>query len=834
MPRTSDRNLLFGMLALQMDFVARSALIECMQAWLLDKNKTLGELLCERGNLTPENRSLLEPLVDAHIQQHGGEARHSLAALSSDGGIVEGLAMVEDAEVQASLSLLPQSEPFVPPAAGFPSTAAQPDEEPFDEQDAADALSIGEGPIIASGRIAPQPVSSLGNAPNVAETLGEATIDEAHAAETSSKATIGDPHAPKSRFRIIRPHAEGGLGRVFVAVDSELNREVAFKDIKPEYSQNKDAQSRFVVEAEVTGGVEHPGIVPVYGLGHFDDGRPFYAMRFIRGQSLQAAVLAFHNATSCQVPPPAGAPANVAASRPTEILPYSSNREFRDLINRLIDVCNAMHYAHDRKVLHRDLKPGNIMLGKYGETLIVDWGLAKTAGCDKPSECSPDGELPLVPASGSQSAPTQMGNAIGTPAYMSPEQASGHLDQLGPASDVYSLGATLYEILAGQHPLKGLRLADLLKRVQEGTIPQARRLNSNIPAALNAICRKAMSLSPTDRYSSAALLADDLEAWLAEEPVSAYREPVLVRFRRWTRQHPVITSTAITATLLFIPALMTLVISSFNARVRSFTAEESAMYQGLIASATLENVVGEMDSVLLKHDCPIDVRREINIFLVRRLEKQAFEQVSESSINRVSIDRLMTTGGMIRSVTDRLIGDRSDGLGVNVVFIEPSQLEATSLLYKRVIEIAEALSTTEQPIGWANSVIATSYRRLAEISLQTRQLRAAGQFCRKAISIYSDLISDTPDNFFLQELAYTYEILGAAKLLDESHSPLLLDPEKQLVKRAKNAIDAYLEARVLYERLIRDGFTDFGAQQRLTHTIQMIGLASDRIGGLED
>ena len=247
-----------------------------------------------------------------------------------------------------------------------------------------------------------------------------------------------------------------------MAVDQELNREVAFKDIKPQHARRKEAQSRFVVEAEVTGGLEHPGIVPVYGLGHFPDGRPFYAMRFVRGQSLHDAIREFHQ--------PRSNDDSLTPDQPSPDRPSSSERfaerAFRDLINRLIDVCNAMQYAHDRKVLHRDLKPGNIMLGKYGETLVVDWGLAKATGVDAPQERSTENELPIIPASGSQSAPTMAGSTIGTPAYMPPEQADGRIDQLGPASDVYSLGATLYEILTGQRPLKSEKLPELLKRVR--------------------------------------------------------------------------------------------------------------------------------------------------------------------------------------------------------------------------------------------------------------------------------------------------------------------------------------------------------------------------------
>jgi len=496
MSRPSDRNLLFGLLALQMDFITRDALIGAMQAWVLDKGKTLGDLLVERGVLSASRRQLLEPLVDEHVQQHGGDAQQSLAALSSDGGAAAKLEQLGDDDVQHSLQQLPQRSGF--------------------EVGTRSSVSPLEDPL-----------------PND-EAPGDGVSPDADALETYPQATLDQPEQPQQRFRILRPHAQGGLGRVLVAMDQELHREVAFKEILPKHSHNHDARTRFVVEAEVTGGLEHPGIVPVYGLGHYADGRPFYAMRFIKGQSLQDAVTDFYQQ---------------AASKPPSER-YENNLAFRDLINRLIDVCNAIAYAHSRKVLHRDLKPGNIMLGKFGETLVVDWGLAKAQGVIDPQSRSLDGELPIVPTSGSQSAPTMAGAVIGTPAYMSPEQAAGHLEQLGPATDVYALGATLYHVLTGAAPLKGAPIAELLTRVTAGDIPGARTLNPQAPQALDAICRKAMSKSIRDRYVTAADMAKDLEAWLADEPVSALKEPLLARARRWSRRHPALVSSVTAAVLM--------------------------------------------------------------------------------------------------------------------------------------------------------------------------------------------------------------------------------------------------------------------------------------------
>src|SRR5262249_21402545 len=165
------------------------------------------------------------------------------------------------------------------------------------------------------------------------------------------------------RFRVLRPHAQGGLGAVFVALDTELHREVALKQIQDRYAEDPDSRDRFLLEAEVTGRLEHPGVVPVYGLGRDAQGRPFYAMRLVKGQSLKEAIDHFHEAEDRDGRDP-----------------RQRNLALRQLLNRFVAVCNVMAYAHSRGVIHRDLKPANILLGLYGETLVVDWGLGKVVG----------------------------------------------------------------------------------------------------------------------------------------------------------------------------------------------------------------------------------------------------------------------------------------------------------------------------------------------------------------------------------------------------------------------------------------------------------------------
>jgi tetratricopeptide (TPR) repeat protein len=193
-------------------------------------------------------------------------------------------------------------------------------------------------------------------------------------------------------------------------------------------------------------------------------------------------------------------------------------------------------------VLHRDIKPANIIVGKYGETLVVDWGLAKVTGRADVGI----GEPRLAVSSGSGSAETLPGSTLGTPAYMSPEQAAGDIDALGPASDVYSLGATLYCLLTGKPPFDGKAL-EILPRVRQGQFPPPRQLDSSIDRALEAICMKLMALKPGDRYDSCKALAEDIDRWMADAPVTAWREPMARRVRRWARRHRVPVAAAIVA-----------------------------------------------------------------------------------------------------------------------------------------------------------------------------------------------------------------------------------------------------------------------------------------------
>ncbi|HEX5269935.1 MAG TPA: serine/threonine-protein kinase [Gemmataceae bacterium] len=526
LPRSAaDRNQLFGILALQMDFVGRDALIAAMHAWVLAKEKSLGELLIAQGALGQDEHALLEALVRKHLARHDNDPEKSLAAVSSPDSIRDRLRQVADPDLAASLAHVP-----------------------------------APGPADRYATLAPS--------------------------------VVGEPSQLGLRFRVLRPHARGGLGEVFVAFDEELHREVALKEIQGRHADDPQSRARFVMEAEITGGLEHPGVVPVYGLGTYAEGRPFYAMRFIRGDSLKEAVERFHS--------------DDARKRD----PGERALELRGLLGRFIDVCDAIEYAHSRGVLHRDLKPGNIMLGKYGETLVVDWGLAKPL--EKVQGVTESLEGLLRPMSLSGATPTLAGPAIGTPQYMSPEQAAARADLLGPASDVYSLGATLYNVLTGKPAFTDPDLGTVLRKVQDGEFPPPRRLNSEVPPALEAICLRAMGRRPGDRYSSARALAQDVERWLADEPVSAWREPWAVRARRWVGRHRTLVAGTGAALLVALVGLVvgTLLLARVNRRERQERALAEHNYQ--LARQAVDRYHTEVsESVLLNEPGMEPLRKKL-------------------------------------------------------------------------------------------------------------------------------------------------------------------------------------------------------------------------------
>ncbi|HXG10284.1 MAG TPA: serine/threonine-protein kinase [Gemmataceae bacterium] len=450
----TDRNVLFGVLALQKALIDDHQFAEACTAWATGKAASLPGVLLERGWITPQARRAVERLMQP-----------------------------------------PEQETIDAPANG-----------------AATRTTDYQIPVTGDNR---EPAS---------------TLDPV----SSSPADLPPPTRPRSRrYTLMGLHATGGVGRVWLARDEALGRTVALKDLRPEVAGSSRHRARFLEEAKVTGQLEHPGVVPVYDLVREPEGElPFYAMRFVCGRTLPEAIREYHQK---QKDGPAGSLA------------------LRTLLNNFVAVCQTLAYAHSRGVLHRDLKPQNVVLGDFGEVIVLDWGLAKVVGQpDSPEGLAPP---PMRLDSEGERHQTQAGQILGTPAYMAPEQASGQVEAINPSTDVYGLGAILYEILTGRPPFQAATAVDTLLLVCEQEPTRPRRLCRSVPRALEAICLRALAKKQADRYSSAAALADDVRRWLADEPVSAWREPWRARAARWARRHKTLVASA---SVLFLSAVVAL------------------------------------------------------------------------------------------------------------------------------------------------------------------------------------------------------------------------------------------------------------------------------------
>jgi tetratricopeptide (TPR) repeat protein len=550
--RVDDRNrdVLVTILALVTEAIRRPGVSTALSGRSKDRTQALAQTLVDEGVVDGERLRELERLASDHLKRHNNDLRLCLEAWIAQGLTIEVLTEMGDDLVQPAPEITTPDDGAI--AAAQDSSGTQ------------------------------------------ATTQAGDTVQPAGPSATPRL-------APGDRFVPIRAHARGGIGQVWVARDCELQREVALKVILPGFADREDQRARFLIEAEITGNLEHPGIVPVYSLGRNAEGRPYYAMRFIRGESLSAAIRDFHGRSHPESGPAGGRGGSMWGIT------------FRQLLGRFLDVCDAIDYAHSRGVLHRDIKPANIMLGQYGETLVVDWGLAKVVGKADilPPGIGDDFESSLATGTGelTPSGGTQPGTTIGTPAYMSPEQARGAIDELGPASDIYSLGATLYELLTGQVAFPGAKVLDVIQRVRQGDFRPPRSVRRSVPAPLEAICLKAMAVRPEARYGSVRELAGDLEHWLADEPVSAYPEGRLERAGRWLRQHRTWTYAAGAAVVGI--ALAATIGVVFIERGRRREADARALAQtnfGMANRAVRDYLTSVSQNTLLKQQDSVDLR----------------------------------------------------------------------------------------------------------------------------------------------------------------------------------------------------------------------------------
>ena len=329
------------------------------------------------------------------------------------------------------------------------------------------------------------------------------------------------------RYTVKREYARGGMGRILIAQDNAVGREVALKELLlagteshsvPASTSSPELVERFLREAKVTGQLEHPNIVPVYEIAARDDGSVFYTMKLVRGKTMAHRLQQIH------------AGAGSAQQKLAERL---------KLLDAYVNVCNAIAYAHSRGVIHRDIKPANIMLGDFGETLMLDWGLARVQGQQDSSTVRRKAEQQAFSPSLMQedAGRTLDGAVLGTPAYMPPEQARGELDKLDERADVYALGGILYEILAGRPPYEGTNARDVLAKVLVLPPEPLAKVAPFAPPDLVSLAEKAMARDLEQRLKSAAVLATEVLAFRDGDQLSVYRYSSIELLGRFVKRH---------------------------------------------------------------------------------------------------------------------------------------------------------------------------------------------------------------------------------------------------------------------------------------------------------
>ncbi len=377
------------------------------------------------------------------------------------------------------------------------------------------------------------------------------------------------------RYHLRGELARGGMGAILRVWDEDLRRHLAMKVIlgrgDPEATGatppvHSTTLARFLEEAQVTGQLEHPGIVPVHELGLDAQGRVYFTMKLVKGRNLEHIFDLVHKREEG----------------------WTQTRA----IGVVLKVCEAMAYAHDKGVIHRDLKPANVMVGRFGEVYVMDWGLAKVLGRDDPRDIRIRGETPApVSTDGDRidavstdvEVPllTMDGDVLGTPAYMSPEQASGDLDSMGPHSDVYCVGAMLYHLLAGHPPYAppgaALNNHAVWRAVGSGPPQSLAEIASDVPDELVAVCEKAMAQDTSDRYTDMSGLAEDLRAYVEGRVVHAYERGAWAEARKWVRRNKPLASALASVVVLLIVGLTVSLILKAQSDANAQLAEDNSV-----------------------------------------------------------------------------------------------------------------------------------------------------------------------------------------------------------------------------------------------------------------
>ncbi len=570
-------------------------------------------------------------------------------------------------------------------------------------------------------------------------------------------------HNARPRFLLDKRIGEGAQGVIFGVIDRDCRRTVALKTL---HSSGVDATevSRFIHEAQITAQLEHPGIVPVHDFGALPDGTVFYTMKRVEGESLAA---------------------------------YMQDRSGEpkhrfDLVQLFVRVCETVGFAHSRGVIHRDLKPRNIMVGAFGEVLVMDWGLAKIMGDDRGRTTARVTSLRQDGGpSGSDVHRTLEGFAVGTPAYMSPEQARGESDRVDQRSDLYSLGVILYEMLSGQSPYERGDVRKTLEQVAAGRMTRLEELEvgEGIDRSLRAITHKAMAVKREDRYASVAALVKDLRDHLAGLAVSAHRESLFERAQRLYRRHRRPLLAALTVAVVAIVGFTAWWASNEYKRAATIgnhrrIADERASHDGIPALEEARYRLG-----LLLELAPADRPATLALASVEaRLEEARARQQLEGmrAQRRADAIKLLEAATPLTSSDDVAELDAASKRVLQAIGLVQDDGEA-SVLRERCDVAYEALVTRRVQIEERERVA----RETAAQAEADRRRRAEADARLDALA--ADIASG--------DLVRAATRLAEARTIDEQH-PRLVECERRIAEAETDRLHAQAAAQA--ERRSRD------------------------------
>lgn len=595
-----ERNMLFGLLAVRERKIPVNHLAE-VAGQTASAEKDLGSLLVAAGTISEQDRLALEATTDSIIQESGnvhealkrmnadeeslrtlGESLYGdpsaaetlgiMASQSTQAETVMGASPLDRSNMQTLASAPAEERSHMQTIASVPDAdqAEVPTIESVPDADRSNMQTIASVPDADRSHmqtIASVPEGDRSNMQTIASVPpGQRSNMETVASEgshfgTSTGSTVPMKGRPSNavtladlqgggpsggsgqavpavrehpgRYRSVRTLAQGGMGQIDIVHDKHLGREIALKTLLPgrvqgaTLTRTKEGAptmdlltvpiiARFLQEAHVTGQLEHPAIIPIYEMGYRDDGTLYYTMRFIKGQSIQ-----------------------------DKLKDCKDLKDRLQILTHFLDICQAMAYAHSRGVIHRDLKPMNVMVGEFGETTVIDWGIAKVRGEQDLHAQNMREVVKKMEVGGTQATvQTMYGATMGSPYYMPPEQAAGRTDEINERADIYALGAILYVILAGQPPYHGMNVREFLAKVGDFPPKPVLEIEPNAPKELAAVVAKAMAKDPKDRYQTAGELADEVQNFLSGGLVSAYDYNFSELLRRFYKKHKRVIQTA--------------------------------------------------------------------------------------------------------------------------------------------------------------------------------------------------------------------------------------------------------------------------------------------------